>query len=65
MRNRLAACGLGLAVLALLLTIPIEAGFSLPVTAGSLPVSASAQDRDTLSGPVATFSILGFDPATG
>ena len=36
----------------------IAPGFSRGVT-------VSAQDQDTLSGPVATFSILGFDPATG
>jgi uncharacterized Ntn-hydrolase superfamily protein len=44
---------LGLAMSAGLFAIAIEAGFSLPVSAQQLP------------DPVATFSILGFDPETG
>ena len=53
--------GLGSWVLGLgLFIILIEAGFSLPVSF-SPPVSAQEQLPD----PVATFSILGYDPATG
>ena len=52
MKKGLGASGLGLATIATLLIL-IEAGFSLPVNAQPLP------------DPVATFSILGFDPETG
>ena len=65
MTTRLVMCGFRLTVVGLLSLILMEAGSSLPVTADSLPVGASVQDKDNLSGPVATFSILGYDPDTG
>src|SRR5687767_771524 len=58
MRKRLGAWGLGLAFLAGAVAVSTSVGahFSAP---------AAAQEKDTLSGPVATFSILGYDPITG
>jgi uncharacterized Ntn-hydrolase superfamily protein len=55
MRKRLGACGLGLGLLAALavLWVPVDAQ------------QRDTQQKDTLSGPVATFSILGYDPETG
>src|SRR5687768_2204326 len=53
MNKGLGSWVLGLGTIATLLMIHIPAGFSLPVSAQQPP------------DPVATFSILGFDPETG
>ena len=51
MTTRLVMCGFRLTVVGLLSLILMEAGSSLPVTADSLPVCASVQDKDNLYGP--------------
>ena len=42
-----------------------RAGFGLLTALAVLAAPTVAQEKDPLSGPVATFSILGYDPATG